>query len=94
MSIWSIVNIFDASIVWCLVLLHRSDSIQSRDGSSISVGGGADPPGGSPTYDFAIFSEKLHEIEKILGWVGASNAKVLTSLPVTKSSFLLEFNRA
>ena len=27
------------------------------------VGGGANPPGGTPTYDF---SEKLHEIEKIL----------------------------
>ena len=31
------------------------------------VGGGADPPGGAPTYDFAKFREKLHEIEKILG---------------------------
>ena len=25
------------------------------------------PPGGAPTYDFAKFSKKLHEIEKILG---------------------------
>ena len=36
------------------------------------VGGGASPPGGAPTYDFAKFSEKLHEIEKIFGrggWV-------------------------
>ena len=31
------------------------------------VGGGASPPGGAPTYDFAKFCEKLHEIEKILG---------------------------
>ena len=31
------------------------------------VGGGANPPGGAPTYDFAKFHEKLHEIEKILG---------------------------
>ena len=31
------------------------------------VGGGANPPGGAPTYDFAKFCEKLHEIEKILG---------------------------
>ena len=31
------------------------------------VGGGANPPGGVPTYDFAKFCEKLHEIEKISG---------------------------
>ena len=31
------------------------------------VGGGANPLGGAPTYDFAKFCEKLHEIEKILG---------------------------
>ena len=30
------------------------------------VGGGANPLGGAPTYDFVKFSEKLHEIEKIL----------------------------
>ena len=26
---------------------------------------GAPTPGGAPTYDFAIFSQKLHEIERI-----------------------------
>ena len=35
-------------------------------------GGGANSPGeGAPTYDFAKFSRKLHEIERILtsgGW--------------------------
>ena len=31
------------------------------------VGGGADPRGGAPTYDFVKFSKKLHEIEKNLG---------------------------
>ena len=32
------------------------------------LGGGTDPPGrGAPTYDFVKISEKLHEIEKILG---------------------------
>ena len=31
------------------------------------LGGGANPPGGAPTYDFAKCHEKLHEIEKILG---------------------------
>ena len=31
-----------------------------------SVGGGANPPGGAPAYTFARYSEKLHEIKKIL----------------------------
>ena len=34
------------------------------------VGGGANPPGGAPTYDFAKFCEKMHEIEKILARKG------------------------
>ena len=34
------------------------------------VGGGANPPG-APAYDFAKISEKLHEIEQILGRWGA-----------------------
>ena len=36
------------------------------------VGGGANPPGGAPTYDFAKFCEKLSEIEKILGRRGGA----------------------
>ena len=40
------------------------------------VGGGANPPGVVPTYDFAKFSEKLHEIEKILvQWEGGAHAR-------------------
>ena len=38
------------------------------------VGGGADPlggGGGAPTYDFVKFSEKLHEIKKIMDRRGA-----------------------
>ena len=31
-------------------------------------GGGANSPGGAPTYDFAKFPQKLHEIERI--WIG------------------------
>ena len=32
------------------------------------IGGGANPRGGgAPTYDFAKISQKLHEIEKMLG---------------------------
>ena len=42
------------------------------------VGGGANPPEGAPTYDFAKFREKLHEIEKILGHRGARPLKSTT----------------
>ena len=38
------------------------------------VGGGANPPGGAPTYDFAKFRKKLHEIEKILSRKGGAHA--------------------
>ena len=34
-------------------------------------GGGANSPGGAPTYDFAKFSQKLHEIERIWAPGGA-----------------------
>ena len=36
----------------------------------LPVGGGTNPPGGAPTYDFAKFCQKLHEIENILGCSG------------------------
>ena len=36
------------------------------------IGGGANPPGGVPTYDCAKFCEKLHENEKILGRGGCT----------------------
>ena len=40
---------------------------QTNGRSRISSGGGwgANSPGGAPTYDFAKFSQKLHEIERI-----------------------------
>ena len=34
------------------------------------VGGGDNHPGGLPTYEFANFSENLHEIENISGHRG------------------------
>ena len=43
----------------------------NRDGSRIPWRRGRRPSGGAPTYDFVKFSEKLHEIEKILGRRGA-----------------------
>ena len=36
-------------------------------------GGGANSPGGAPTYDFAKFSQKLHEIERI--WTPRGGAR-------------------
>ena len=36
-------------------------------------GGGANSPGGAPTYDFAKFSQKLHEIERI--WTPGGGAR-------------------
>ena len=39
------------------------------------VGGGADPLGGAPTYDFVKFSKKLYEIEKILGRRGGRRVR-------------------
>ena len=36
-------------------------------------GGGANSPGGAPTYEIAKFSEKLHEIERI--WTPRGGAR-------------------
>ena len=38
-------------------------------------GGGANSPGGAPTYDFAKFSQKLHEIERIWARGGGARPK-------------------
>ena len=38
-------------------------------------GGGANSPGGVPTYDFAKFSQKLHEIERIWAPGGEGGAR-------------------
>ena len=37
-------------------------------GSRFSGGRGVNPPGGAPTYDFAKFSQNLHEVERIWTW--------------------------
>ena len=37
-------------------------------------GGGRQPPGGAPGYDFIKFSQKLHEIEKKLVARGGGGA--------------------
>ena len=48
-----------------------NSAVQSRGGSRIPCRRGRRPSGGAPTYDFVKFSQKLHEIEKILGPRGA-----------------------
>ena len=46
--------------------LKQSKNISYLPGKQFRCGSRI-PVGGAPTYDFAKFSEKLHEIEKILG---------------------------
>ena len=56
-------------------------------------GGGANSPGGAPTYDFAKNSQKLHEIERI--WApGGGALRSATGMPLNgnnahKDLFLL-----
>ena len=45
-----------------IFLLFRSGSVADP---GFPRGGGANSRGGAPTYDFAKFSQKLHEIERI-----------------------------
>ena len=47
----------------------------SSGGSRISPRRGHQLPGGTPTYDFAIFSRKLHEIERIWPRGGGGGAR-------------------
>ena len=42
-------------------------------------GGGANPPSGAPTYDFAKFFRKLHEIERIWTPKGCTSLSPLRS---------------
>ena len=62
----------------CINTLISPNMFLSSNGSctgadtGFPVGGGADPMGGAPTYDFVKFSEKLHEIEKLLGRGGGA----------------------
>ena len=53
--------------------LEREGYVMQGTDPGISAGEGANPRwegGRSPTYDFAKFSQKLHEIENILGCQG------------------------
>ena len=47
------------------------------------MGGGANPPERAPTYEFARFSQKLHEIKKILGRSrgGGTNIRICQIFP-------------
>ena len=44
---------------------NNANLVLTSGGSRISRGGGANSPGGAPTYNFAKFSQKLHEFERI-----------------------------
>ena len=46
-------------------------------------GGGTNSPGGAPTYDFAKFSQKLHEIERIWTLGGVSPKFYYVDPPLT-----------
>ena len=52
------------------VYLHIYIYIYTGADPGFPVGGAREPSGGVPTYDFAKFCEKMHEIEKILGHGG------------------------
>ena len=47
------------------VICVKNPRIDLSGESRISPGGGVPTPRGAPTYDFAKFSQKLHEIERI-----------------------------
>ena len=64
-------------IFWGFFLRKKQKIILSGADPGFPVGGGANPPGEAPTYDFAKFCEKLHEIEKILGRRGTHARGVL-----------------
>ena len=54
--------------------IHKLISIREAVADSgFPRGGGANSPGGAPTYDFAKISQKLHEIERI--WTGGARPK-------------------
>ena len=50
-------------------------------------GGGANSPGGAPTYDFAKISQKLHEIERIWTPREGRASKILLCRSATGSSY-------
>ena len=62
------------NVGWCVTI---------RGGSRIPRRRGRQPSGGTPTYDFAKFCEKLHEIEKMLGRRGACAGCAPLNPPLT-----------
>ena len=54
---------------------HFHDTMSVAD-PGFPRGGGANSPGGAPTYDFDKFSQKLHEIERI--WTGGGRVQNFT----------------
>ena len=46
-------------------MVHKVGWLSAVTDPGFPRGGGANSPGGAPTYDFAKISQKLHEIERI-----------------------------
>ena len=61
-------------------------------GSRISPRRGRQLPGGVPTYDFAIFSQKLHEIERIWAPWGGGTCTPLRSATASPKKEKLYIN--
>ena len=77
----------------CLLIQHQcvsecspSLSLTGAD-PGFPVGGGANPLGGAPTYDSVKFSQKLHEIEKILDRGGGGGARVRYSCSENRKAY-------
>ena len=60
------ISLLSPHYLGCLLDQPLVTKIISGADTGFSVGGGANPPGGRQTYKFARFSQKLHEIKKIL----------------------------
>ena len=67
-----------ANEVWGKVIFSQVCVSHSSGGSRISPRRGRRLPGGVPTYNFAKFSQKLHEIERI--WVPGGHAPLAPPL--------------
>ena len=78
--------------------LHQSRSMVAwwialaRGGSRIPRRRGRQPYRGAPTYDFAKFCEKLHEIEKILGRRGAGAGHAPLNPPLLTIGEILRYS--
>ena len=79
-----VISIFDGKSIQIRNILTCSENVENgvglndriSGGSRISPRRGRQLPRGAPTYDFATFSQKLHEIERI--WTSRGGRASLT----------------